>query len=355
MFSDSVGGYYGFEVVNHLNNLWKDNKAGLVFDSVYYASYSSNILRTASGSPQTVVSFINVDDAQGYMITNSLWVSQNAGDTCIKVQHGEAQHLDFGNLTGCSFIGSSETKILGLSPSEHPQWNIVANNGIDNDYILGRVNTGLAGSYVSPQEGLILIDTTLNIPIYYDGHTFRRFSDNTVLVADTLFWDDFRSGNFTDSSYVTVNDGVNDWCVGTDDSYDGTYNAYITDDGCTNATYNVNNSEVSHFYRDFTFPSGATDCSINMYWKCEGEVGYDFGRIYSSPTSYTPSAGSLPSATATQLSGELNNNNVWTKVGYDLGDLGGTSIRIIWTWRNDGSVGTDPPLQIDKVVVIYNQ
>ncbi len=354
MFSDSIGRYYGFEVVNHLTNLWKDCKAGLVFDSVYYASYTNNILRTANGYPHKVISFENIEDVRGYAITNSLWVATNPLDTCLYMASYSLGHTPkMSMLSGCSFIDSTETSVSGFPAEALDNFNKLGNIGTENYYKLGRVTTSLAGTFVNSKAGLILMDTILNVPIYHDGETFRLFSNNEILIKETLFQDNFVSGNFTDSGYVTVNNSVNYWMVGSDDSYDGTYNAYITNDG-TNAAYTRNNVEVSHFYKDFTFPSGAEDCNLSFYWKSEGEINYDYGTVYKAPTTYTPSAGTTPVSPAVALSEQLNNNSVWYQSSYELGAVAGTTIRIIWTWRNDGSIGTQPPVQIDKIVITYN-
>jgi hypothetical protein len=70
-------------------------------------------------------------------------------------------------------------------------------------------------------------------------------------VEEVLFQEDWESGDFTNNSWNVVNDSENIWVVGTADNNGGSYSAYISNDGGTSQTYNINNSEISHYYKDF--------------------------------------------------------------------------------------------------------
>jgi len=162
--------------------------------------------------------------------------------------------------------------------------------------------------------------------------------------GQTTLW----SENFESSNSLTLLQGsqTNYWWRGSGTYSGGSYSLYITNNSSTN-TYNIGASSVSHAYRDITFPAGATNINLTFSWKGQGESGYDWLHVFLVPTATTITAG-------TELTGQLGTYNLsagFTPVTLSLGAVAGTTQRLVFSWRNDGSVGTDPPAAIDDISV----
>lgn len=196
----------------------------------------------------------------------------------------------------------------------------------------------------------------------------------------TLFEETFEGGTL--GSFTTVNDGTNDWVAGTDANTTigtgGTYSAYISDDGST-WDY-TSTSQASHLYIDIDFPAAGEDFNLEFLWSGEGEDGsgassYDYMRVSLAPTSYTPSPGTEATSTyrldygeSTRNYGKYNEGHpeysgslaspeysreVVTMTSFsEGGSLAGTTKRLIFTWKNDGSLGSQP-ISLNDVKITY--
>ena len=149
---------------------------------------------------------------------------------------------------------------------------------------------------------------------------------------------------------------VNKWIRGTTASAvrTGTYSMYVNNTGSNN-NYAVGTASVVHFYKDITFPAGASDYDLNFYWKGEGESTYDYLEVFLAPTTVTPAAGTQVNSSYSitpyiySLSGglwEYYSNTLSIACG------GNETKRLIFSWRNDGSGGTQPPTAVDDIEVV---
>lgn len=189
----------------------------------------------------------------------------------------------------------------------------------------------------------------------------------TVLLSPTVNNGGFESGT-TGWSFAQTSTGTNDhnWAVGSaPTAFAGTNAAYIASAGAAGSwTYSTSTSRTSHMYRDVTFPAGETTITFNFQWKSYGESGWDRLLVYIAPTSVTPVAGS-PSSNSTSLTGATL---LWTQptfnstsgstysqasVSISAAQAGNTSanstMRLIFTWQNDGSGGSAPPACVDNI------
>jgi hypothetical protein len=209
--------------------------------------------------------------------------------------------------------------------------------------------------------------------IYIPRHTQVVAVKVDEALEITVLDEGFESSGFTENSWSVVNDTENIWVVGQAESNGGTSSAYVSNDGGTSATYNINNAEVSHFYKDFTFDSNLQSVSLSFDWKCQGEnaagaTQYDYGAVVITSTATTPTAGSEVSTTqatgggdgrigADDNLGKFNLNygttpgTTWNTEIIDLSDYIGQTKRIVFTWNNDGSVGADPPFIVDNIKI----
>ena len=147
--------------------------------------------------------------------------------------------------------------------------------------------------------------------------------------------------------------------------------AYIAPEGDSTHTYNMGSTAVVHFYRDVTFPAGVSTFTLSFNYKADGEVAaYDAIIVSLAPTSYTPTAsnvslgtGVLP-APANMLGGIAapqlwNAPNVstatYTLKSADIGNCSGpVTRRLIFTWKNDASLGANPPGAVDNISLVGN-
>ncbi|HNQ68304.1 MAG TPA: hypothetical protein PKN32_07990, partial [Bacteroidales bacterium] len=164
--------------------------------------------------------------------------------------------------------------------------------------------------------------------------------------ATVVFTEDFES---VDQFTLVQGGQTNYWVNGTATKYAGTNSLYITNNGSANQ-YTNSSSSVSHAYADINFPSGETFITLTFWWKNVGESGYDFLKAFLVPTSTTPVAG-------TQLaSGQIGiayvSSGSYTMAFITLDpSVAGTTQRLVFSWRNDGSGGSNPPASIDNIEI----
>jgi hypothetical protein len=188
------------------------------------------------------------------------------------------------------------------------------------------------------------------------NHAGGSGADGQVLITYTpvagAFDGTFSSGtNFPANGMVVVNGVTNKWYVGTA-THNGAPNcAYISSNSGTSNTYSISTASVSHFYFDYTFPALQTCITLTFDWKAYGESCCDYIRVYGVPTTTTPVAGT--DLASGLLGGPYNLQSTWQTVSITLpAAWAGTTKRIVFSWRNDGSLGTDPPGAIDNISIV---
>jgi hypothetical protein len=168
----------------------------------------------------------------------------------------------------------------------------------------------------------------------------------------------FETGStFTANGWTVVNGTqTNQWFVGPLGQNGGTNGAYISNDvaGATNS-YLETIASTTHFYRDVTIPAGQTILTISFDVKGIGELFsgtvYDYVGVSVVPTTTVPVAGTtLPAANLVGF--------YWAKPTYTAATVGaavtpGTTVRVVFTWRNDGSGtnGVTPAGGLDNIAI----
>jgi len=176
----------------------------------------------------------------------------------------------------------------------------------------------------------------------------------TIDVIQTITVDSAPIGFETDT-ITLINEGQpNYWIRGTATARSGSNSLYITNNGTTNA-YVTNNSSVVHAYVDAEIP--ATGAFLRFSWRAMGEsasTAYDYLRVYVAPISTVPVAGVLEPTGATVLGTHRSGSaTIWGEqvIAIPAGNNNST-VRIIFTWRNDSNSGTQPPAAIDNIELI---
>ena len=201
----------------------------------------------------------------------------------------------------------------------------------------------------------------------------------------TLFEEGFESGL---GSFTAVNDSNNEWIASTTANSlitgsTSNNSAFISDDSGTSWDY-TSTSEVSHIYADITFPTTGEDFTLKFKWAGEGEDGsgassWDYMRVSLAPTSETPAAGTeITSTYRLDYGSSAQNYGKYNEGHPDYPDppdsdspktyfqetvpltefsegtaLAGQTKRLIFTWKNDGSISGATPISIDDIQITY--
>jgi hypothetical protein len=214
----------------------------------------------------------------------------------------------------------------------------------------------------------------VNFYVDFDKWTLGNQADPAKIETTTIFSEDWADRGVS-NGWVTVQDGAetNLWAISTGTSRSNIYSAHITDDLGVTDVYQYETGDAqggAHLYVDFSIPSNARNLTVNFYWTCLGENGsqptrWDYGRVGISPTTFTPTSNS--EITNTFWIGADPNDNKFNE-GYNGGASSGnwtlesipvpsslwnagTDARLILTWKNDGSVGDQPPFAVDDITV----
>lgn len=158
-------------------------------------------------------------------------------------------------------------------------------------------------------------------------------------------------GTMAANGWTVVNGGTNNWCVGAPGANAGANGAFISNTSCGSAAYNVNVSQVSHFYRDIAFPVGQATLSFN--WRCFGENGFDWMDVFLCPTTINPVA-NFELGAVYRLR-RLNLQTAWqtATIVFPCNPTAQT-LRLVFSWKNDFSLGTNPPGTVDNISVFNN-
>jgi hypothetical protein len=174
----------------------------------------------------------------------------------------------------------------------------------------------------------------------------------TASAQTTVLSEDFENGSGTSLSNWTFVNGsqTNQWYAGTATAYSGSRSAYITNNGGTSNSYSIGYSSVVHLYRDVYLPAGnASYYVLSFNWKGSGESGYDYLDVFLENTTVTPVAGVSLSNNYATLN-RYNGYSSWQQTSIILPSSTSTK-RLIFSWRNDGSDGSQPPAAIDNITI----
>ncbi len=155
------------------------------------------------------------------------------------------------------------------------------------------------------------------------------------------------------NNWLTATDGGNNWATGAAAVFSGLEGAYVsTDNGLSNSFDNTT-PRVSHFYRDVAVPPGATAITLSFYLMGDFEPGGDALLVYTAGTAIVPAGGILP-AGANLVYQQSANVNAYTQEVVALPDaLGGTTVRLIFTWQNNGNSTGTSPAAVDNISMTY--
>lgn len=351
-----LNGYYG---LYYINNLYSQNQGTielyapktLVFANTIWEENTGTSI-SISGSPITQNTKVN--------LIGNIFESESA-TTSSTINIIDSEYIQYGLISNNIFPDCSCTTISGILIWSSPKFAFYNNVGIDNELAPPTLSSDEIFNFNEPDIGSIVYDTNEKALNYYNGDNWVEL--NSTIKGINLFSDNFESGDFTSSGWTVANDTTNQWHVGVDQNYEGTYGAYISNDGGTTAQYNIETTNISHIYKDIYIPTGITSnevqIQVNFYWKCFGEVpAYDYGKVYWVPnTGTTVNPGTQINSTYAIGKSYYNVTSIseveWRTESIAFNGTGGTTQRLAFSWINDASVGNNPPFCIDNVNVKY--
>lgn len=154
------------------------------------------------------------------------------------------------------------------------------------------------------------------------------------------------------SDWIPVNGTqTNKWTRGTAAANSGLYGFYISNDGGTSNSYTLTSASTSHAFRDLSFPSGSESWKLRFNWKGQGQNSLDYMRVYLVDTTVNPAPGTALSSGGLGSSYLLNSG--WQEVTLDIpSGVNGSTKRLVFSWTNDASGGTNPPAAIDDIRIV---
>lgn len=401
----SVGDINYYIVDNIPTHLAPKGSIAILYDNFnrpkYYSNINGSTLWVKLINPQygeaSVTNATTEYTADGVRTLGSWYVFAPSGPWV----SGDMDGFSLQGTTQLTFTGDTIIKVIGevsntlrSGPSKWIQWE----SGLSKNLL---VPTRYNGSFGYDNA------STKNIcssGIYYlsNGDTFTsaespvsreaggsaptrsylpKHSQVRVIKIDEAvvqFYESWESNSFTTNGWTVVNDTTNVWVIGTaqNRTTGGTRAAYISSDGGTSASYTITTAKVSHMYINITIPSGINDAILVFDWKSWGEdaagaTQYDYGTVVMTDTTTTPVAGTEVSTALATLDstnrptgngriGAITNNGKfnltyggadsnWRREAISLRNYIGSTKRLIFTWKNDGSAGNNPPFVLDDI------
>ena len=185
---------------------------------------------------------------------------------------------------------------------------------------------------------------------------------NPVLSGVPPFFEDFESCiNWTAYNGAQTNQ----WFVGSATSAGGNRGMYVSNNlGSTNA-YSINTTSITHIMSNtnINLTGGGTCINMSFDYRSAGESGFDWLNVYAVPVAYVPTPGTMPVtgalgaapnlANPVLIAGPLNGQSSYINFTASLNGLGlsGYNFKLLFTWRNDNSIGTQPPAAVDNISI----
>ncbi len=184
----------------------------------------------------------------------------------------------------------------------------------------------------------------------------------TVLIDPTQGGGFELGSTFAANGWSESNSANNPWVVGTavSNAPISGNSAYISNNGGVSNAYTTTTNALNYFWRDVTVPAGESVIKLTFNWQQQGESTWDLLQVFTAPTSITPTGTTtypgngftnVPAGItgATYVGNGSIIAGVQTSTLFLPASLAGTTFRLIFSWKNDGGGGTQPPAAIDNI------
>jgi len=252
--------------------------------------------------------------------------------------------------------------------------------GLGRDAHLKNENlAGSGGSPTTPKTRRLLSLLAL-FCLFFAG--YHANAQTTTLISPTGDGGFETGATFAANNWTTVNtatSGGSQWFITLASLTQGTYTfaptgsraAFISNNAGAAWRYNtLPVASSSHIYKDITFPSGQTSINLSFRYNVNGnDTTWDEMYVYLCPQTLTPLANSPSSSTTTVTwsgtgtatllgsfkiltAGSGTSNSLIIPSAIAGNAVANSNMRLVFTWKNDGSGGAEPPAAIDDVSLV---
>ncbi len=156
---------------------------------------------------------------------------------------------------------------------------------------------------------------------------------------------------------------VNKWTIGQAVDNGGDNSLYVSMDNGLTHEYNENSTSYVYAYRLMNFTVTGT-YQVSFDWISNGESNYDYLRVFLVPAAVAPefaageangiSYGNTPTGWISIDGGsQLIEQDIWQSQSLDNLNISSAGLYyLVFYWRNDGSLGDQPPAAIDNIVIM---
>jgi hypothetical protein len=168
--------------------------------------------------------------------------------------------------------------------------------------------------------------------------------------------------NMASNGWTVANAATDGWFVGNAPVVaTGNNCGFISSTGGGGWAYSQLNV-FNHMYRDITIPANESKVTLSFKWKAGGEgtgtSDWDNMKVFLAPTTTVPiSTAAVTGATQLSGPGAVNgmyklNSAAWNNETITFSGVPGTTYRLIFQWKSDGSDVVNPPAALDDISVV---
>ncbi|MBQ0111773.1 MAG: fibronectin type III domain-containing protein, partial [Bacteroidales bacterium] len=267
---------------------------------------------------------------------------------------------DYTSLTASVSYDNAYTAELSWTDAINSAWRVYYKQSTDSTYEnyvdVAETNASIS---VNPSSTYSFYVVALCGQTESVDATMERTVSVPGLPLESLPYEQDFETSETITEFTITGSGVNQWAIGdnvfySEEGAETGHSLYISNDnGVTNA-YTNNNTSIS--YATIIVPfNEQMEYHVSFDYKCVAESStYDYMRVFMLNADEDLSTSSVPSDSKA-VSPRLSQISNWTHYDYMLtGVTPGSLKKIVFAWRNDGSLGTNPPAAIDNINIYGN-
>ena len=174
--------------------------------------------------------------------------------------------------------------------------------------------------------------------------------------VDLPYYQDFETNPENISDFILTHTGANEWVIGSatgvpDPNSTTTHSLYITSNNGVSNTYDPNTESYAYATMDVAFDNDDMEWHLAFDYRSNGEgTSWDYFSVFMLNGDATVPSSGVPTGTAilSQVTGVTD----WTHFDVILNNVGNTSKKIVFFWKNDSSLGNNPPAAVDNISVM---
>jgi hypothetical protein len=143
----------------------------------------------------------------------------------------------------------------------------------------------------------------------------------------------------------------NCWHIGTPADVSDNTLLYISDNGGTSNTYDIQHTSFVWAYRDIYLEPGYDQYQLSLDFKGMGQNGQDYVKLFLDVPATPPVNYFNTTISFAQIGEELNLTEQWTHKSFTVDSTHAGAQRLYILWYNNNSAGINPPAAIDNISI----